>query len=245
MKTNLVGRRFGRLVAISCEGTVNGSTRWKCMCDCGNEHILFYSNLVGGSTKSCGKCPLDDLLGKRFSSLLVIKRSISKKNRARWICQCDCGKTIVVTGTSLRNGHCKSCGCRYQLGLIPKNETTLVRSLWGTYKSLAKKRGYSFSLSFEEFQILTKQTCFYCGKEPYQILKPKCYGSQNSYTYNGVDRVDNAKGYQTENTVACCGVCNSFKSNYSQTTFLEHCKLITEFNSKKQAEMTCSAIKSE
>jgi hypothetical protein len=100
-------------------------------------------------------------------------------------------------------------------------------------------------LSFEEFQILTKQTCFYCGKEPYQILKPKCYGSQNSYTYNGVDRVDNAKGYQTENTVACCGVCNSFKSNYSQTTFLEHCKLITEFNSKKQAEMTCSAIKSE
>jgi hypothetical protein len=238
MKTNLVGRRFGRLVAISCEESVNDSTRWKCLCDCGNEHVLFYSNLVSGSTRSCGKCPLDDLLGKRFSSLVVTKRSISKKNRARWICQCDCGKTVVVTGTSLRNGHCKSCGCRYQLSLLPKNETTLCRSLWSTYKSLAKKRGYSFSLSFEDFQSLTKQICFYCEKEPYQVLEPR-RRTQMSYTYNGVDRIDNAKGYQIDNVVTCCGVCNAMKSSYPQTTFLEHCKLITEVNSKRQAEMPC------
>jgi hypothetical protein len=244
MKTNLVGRRFGRLVAVSLADSIKESTRWNCVCDCGNLHTVFYSNLLNETTKSCGKCPLADLIGTRFHSLVVIKRSVSKKNRARWICQCDCGKITIATSTSLRNGHKKSCGCRYQLTLLPKNETTLCRSLWGTYKSLAKKRGYSFSLGYEDFSKLTKIDCFYCGKAPYQVLKPR-RDCQLPYTYNGVDRVDNTKGYQPDNVVACCGMCNAFKSNYSQEQFINHCKLITEFNSKKQAEMTCSVSDNE
>jgi hypothetical protein len=240
--TNLVGRRFGRLVAVSCAESINDCTRWNCVCDCGNEHVVFYTNLVQQTTKSCGKCPLADLVGKRFHSLVVIKKSISKKNRSRWFCQCDCGKTTIATGAALRSGHKKSCGCRHQLGLLPKNETTLLRSLWSTYKSLAKKRGYEFALTWEEFELLTKGNCIYCGKEPYQVLNPR-RRTQLPCTYNGVDRVDNAVGYITTNTVSCCGLCNFMKSNYTQEVFTEHCKVITDFqNSKKQAEMTCSSL---
>jgi hypothetical protein len=125
---------------------------------------------------------------------------------------------------------------------MPKNETTLVRSLWSTYASLARKRGYDYHLSFERFAELTKQNCFYCGVEPAQILKPRIdRPRQAPYVYNGVDRKDNLQGYSESNAVACCGMCNAMKSSYTETMFLKHIAQITEYqNSKKSAEMTDS-----
>ena len=35
-------------------------------------------------------------------------------NRAKWECLCDCGKKIVVSGTNLRSGNTRSCGCLAQ-----------------------------------------------------------------------------------------------------------------------------------
>ncbi|ABI46114.1 bacteriophage protein homolog [Synechococcus sp. CC9311] len=48
--------------------------------------------------------------------LTVVKRSESlawsgQKRRA-WLCKCDCGGEIVVSGKHLRSGHTQSCGCR-------------------------------------------------------------------------------------------------------------------------------------
>ncbi len=31
--------------------------------------------------------------------------------RTNWICRCECGKTVSVNISKLRNGHTKSCGC--------------------------------------------------------------------------------------------------------------------------------------
>lgn len=33
------------------------------------------------------------------------------------------------------------------------------------------------------------------------------------YFYNGIDRLDNTKGYTPENSVACCKHCNSLKGD--------------------------------
>lgn len=50
--------------------------------------------------------------GLRFTRLLVLSQAQSDKNgNARWNCQCDCGKTTVSSGFTLRNGEAKSCGC--------------------------------------------------------------------------------------------------------------------------------------
>lgn len=51
---DLSGRRFGRLTAMEYAGRKNGRTLWRCLCDCGNETITGYSNLLNGITKSCG-----------------------------------------------------------------------------------------------------------------------------------------------------------------------------------------------
>ena len=53
-----------------------------------------------------------DLTGQRFGKLTVIARTESKNGRACWLCECDCGNTIVTTGRSLREAKRMSCGCK-------------------------------------------------------------------------------------------------------------------------------------
>lgn len=51
---NLVNKRFGRLLVIKRETSLNGRTRWLCKCDCGKECVVRSSSLKSGNTKSCG-----------------------------------------------------------------------------------------------------------------------------------------------------------------------------------------------
>lgn len=59
-----------------------------------------------------GNIPLNlkDHTGETFGYLKVIKNAESKKGKAAWLCECVCGKQLVVAGDSLRLGQ-KSCGC--------------------------------------------------------------------------------------------------------------------------------------
>ena len=61
--------------------------------------------------------PAVDLTGKRFGHLTVIGRHGSTKSkRAKWMCRCDCGKTVSRQSQYLRNKDRKTprhCGCRH------------------------------------------------------------------------------------------------------------------------------------
>lgn len=52
------------------------------------------------------------LAGKRFGSLIVVKRFGSKQGGAAWLCRCNCGQRTIIRGSSLRAGLTKSCGCQ-------------------------------------------------------------------------------------------------------------------------------------
>lgn len=67
----------------------------------------------------------NDLSGKRFGYLTVEESSddyISPQgyHYPTWKCVCDCGRTVVVRGDSLKNGHTKSCGCKKIIGAIDR-----------------------------------------------------------------------------------------------------------------------------
>lgn len=54
----------------------------------------------------------EDLTGKKFGRLVVIKRfGENKHGHIRWKCTCACGSTVVVVGNNLKRGDTKSCGC--------------------------------------------------------------------------------------------------------------------------------------
>ena len=56
--------------------------------------------------------PVKNESGNQYGRLTVLSRTEnSTHGDAQWICNCACGKTIVVMGKSLRSGNTKSCGC--------------------------------------------------------------------------------------------------------------------------------------
>jgi len=69
---------------------------------------------------------LIDLTGQQFGRLMVIKR-ITNNNQgsARWLCQCECGKTQRVQGGHLRAGYVQSCGCLHKESLIRMHQANI------------------------------------------------------------------------------------------------------------------------
>lgn len=52
---NLIGQRFGRLVAIEpTKKRSGGSVVWRCICDCGNKAWVSADHLRSGNIQSCG-----------------------------------------------------------------------------------------------------------------------------------------------------------------------------------------------
>jgi hypothetical protein len=50
--------------------------------------------------------------GSRFGRLVVKERTKNKgEHEATWLCVCDCGKELVLSGSNLRSGNTQSCGC--------------------------------------------------------------------------------------------------------------------------------------
>lgn len=51
---DITGQRFGRLVATERVGYTGSGSKWKCLCDCGNERSVYLCHLRSGVTLSCG-----------------------------------------------------------------------------------------------------------------------------------------------------------------------------------------------
>lgn len=146
--------------------------------------------------------------GTRFNRL-VVKTHINGKG---YLCVCDCGnEKIVKVGRSLKIGRTKSCGCwnkeKNSKLKLPDNQAAKNR-IYKNYKAAAKKRGYLFELTVDEFSELIVQPCYYCGLEHSLIEK--------ELAHNGVDRVDNSIGYINTNCVSCCKICNNAKASMSK-----------------------------
>lgn len=79
-----------------------------------------------------------------------------------------------------------------------------VDSRFSYAKSRATKNGKGWHLSLDDYQKLITQSCHYCSN----CLAPKKASGV------GLDRIDNTKGYQLDNVLPCCGVCNSIRNDY-------------------------------
>lgn len=82
------------------------------------------------------------------------------------------------------------------------------RKLFYDYQRQAAKRGVPWALDAEQFRALVESPCVFCGNHRTQSRRQH----KHTYTYTGVDRWDNARGYERENVVPCCGPCNQMKS---------------------------------
>ena len=169
--------------------------------------------------------PRLELAGKRFGKLTVVKEAAKSRNRnVQWETLCDCGKTHIATSSNLNGGHVSSCGCA-GAGAGADTRERFPKSLkyvFGRYRSNCKAKGREFALSFEDVAILVSSPCFYFGTEAIWTptggdlfssdLTPDTVGN-----WNGIDRIDNARGYTHGNVLPCSWIANLLRVSHFAT----------------------------
>lgn len=173
-----------------------------------------------------------DMIGQKIGKLTILEQVESKITgysvRARYKCQCDCGKITITSGTVLRIGKTKSCGCLVRDTARKSPREAGLNHIFTSYKNKAKKKNREFLLTKEEFKILTQKQCHYCGAKPslkstpHKSVRNQAGREYKSFIYNGVDRVDNNLGYISNNVVSCCKTCNYAKHTGSVENLIKH-----------------------
>lgn len=167
---------------------------------------------------------VDMMEGQVFGKLTVLHRAlVTQGKKIKYVCRCHCGNETVVQKDNLKSGHTISCGCergrtRGKQLLLPYG-LSAKRDLYRKYKDSATRREYVFDLDFDTFIEITSKNCYYCGRKPSTVAKRA--KSVGYYVHNGVDRLDNTKGYIFDNCVPCCTVCNRAKGNMTYLDFIQ------------------------
>ncbi len=164
-----------------------------------------------------------NLVGKIFGRLNVLKFSHSD-GRCYWLCRCDCGNTIIVSGHNLKSGNTTACGCgRKGTNLMNKN---------GQWKG--DKVGYCALHAWVKRHFPKPELCE-CGKrKPYDIanISP----TYNKETYNR----------DLNNWEWLCRKCHMEKDGRMKNLFRwektkpRNCPICNKIYIKQTKVMTCS-----
>jgi hypothetical protein len=87
---------------------------------------------------------------------------------------------------------------------------------YASYRSRAEKKGLEFAITHDDYKSIIQMDCYLCGKKT------------TDTNTNGIDRVDNAVGYVSENCKACCKECNHMKNNFELEVLLSKLERIQE-----------------
>lgn len=124
LKTELIGKRFGKLVVLEYIGSdKQGHCRFRCKCDCGGESMTLGTTLLTGRAKTCGSCEKRELNDKKFGHLTILNFDhYDNYGRAYYKVKCDCGNEKVVSkSTIFDNPNSVTCGLCYNA--LPESYT--------------------------------------------------------------------------------------------------------------------------
>jgi hypothetical protein len=91
-----------------------------------------------------------------------------------------------------------------------KNKSENIDYKYNIHINRCKRDGIECELTEEEVKEFFKEECFYCGE----------LGN------NGIDRIENDIGYNVDNCVSCCSMCNYMKACLDPITFIDRARFI-------------------
>lgn len=236
---DLKDKTFGYLKVLEKVENKGIYTQWKCKCECGNYKIVRTVDLIRGHTKTCG-CWQDrmceDISGKVFGMLKVVARSENKNNITHWLCQCSCGKELILPKYDItrKSVKVKSCGCYNKLTRENNKNYKGCGELSGRQFSVircrARKYHMEFTLTIEYLWKLFVEQNRKCAISGLEI---KFHSAQNVYDGNAsLDRIDSNKDYVEENVQWVHKDVNFMKQQFSQEYFFEMCEKIVNHQRK-------------
>lgn len=183
-------------------------------------------------------------VGAKYSRLLVIEQA-KKDNRGReyWLCRCDCGKEVKVTGHNLKYRGVRSCGCLHverareaNIGIRRSNKTSgeMPASYWNYLVRGAERRGISFSVTCEQAEKLYRDQGGACALSGLPIAFAAHW---NTLGTASLDRKDSDFGYCLENVQWVHKDINRMKWAFTQEDFVAYCAAVTKHQKmlKRQA----------
>lgn len=188
-----------------------------------------------------------NLLGRKYGKLSVIKfDSFDNNGKRKWLCSCECGKTIVVRAADLKSGKNISCGCfrneqsssflkKYRKDIKDKNlkfhnfcgYKDLSGIYLGSLKHSAIKRNLTWDVTPEylyNLYIEQNKKCAISGLDIY--LDP----IKNNKQTASLDRKNSKLGYTKENVQWLHIDVNYIKMDFDQEYFIKLCSVISDFN---------------
>ncbi len=173
--------------------------------------LLFYKskNNKDGHSHYCIDCVNSY---KKLNKEKIKQQSILRKSRTSKIYEFNCKKCLLHFTSFRSNALCCSKNCYrqyYNNSIKGKNTTRIfntqtIRTLphrFNSSRSKAKGRELSWSIDFENYELLQQSGCFYCSEN---LLNK---------TSVGLDRINNDLGYDLMNVLPCCGDCNKVRQD--------------------------------
>jgi len=100
---------------------------------------------------------------------------------------------------------------------IAENVKNSPKCLYTRLNSRAQEGGFLQSLTFDEYIELASDKCYYCNHKNPKYL-------------NGIDRINSDVGYEYDNCVPCCKMCNYMKNTLNEETFILMCAHIATYS---------------
>jgi hypothetical protein len=150
-----------------------------------------------------------NLTGVRFGRLRALAESSRRKQKRRWLCQCDCGNLVTVAGESLRSGNTTSCGCKRRQSLLVRNKASATRGgitntatgkCWG---AMMQRCTNPNNIAFRKYGGAGIKPCKFIADSVANLVA--LIGERPS-KHHSIDRIENDCGYT-------CGDCRGCRKN--------------------------------
>lgn len=209
-RIDITGKKFGYLTVAKLDErkSKNGILVWECVCDCGKHTFVRGGNLKSGHTISCG-CKANEahynsyenLIGKRFGRLIVVREANRTKRGMSWLCKCDCGNEKIVCGRDLHSGKTKSCGClSAESRKKPKRITHGLSKtrIYRVYRSMISRCSPNYHNSNAYYQKGISVCEEWLNKNGFENFYK--WSMENGYSDElSIDRINNDEDYSPEN----------------------------------------------
>jgi hypothetical protein len=223
---DLTGQRFGMLEVIKRYGSApnDKAATWLCKCDCGNTKVIRGTSLKAkDGTRSCGclSRQIEDLTGNRYGTLTVkrIYRNEASKKK-EWLCVCDCGNEVVVSGGNLKDGHTQHClECGYKLTAnAHRTHGKSQHPLFGIWYGIISRCESNKSTSYKNYGGRGISICEE-WRNDFQAFYDWCM--ENGYKKGlQIDIIDNDGNYEPNN---CRWVTRTVNANNKRSNvFIEY-----------------------
>lgn len=155
--------------------------------------------------------PYEDLTGRRFGKLTVIKKAYERvyngANRTMWFCKCECGKECYMGEIGLLNGTTTDCGCvakpkaKKQPKILGKRR---IRNIWNAMKRRCfDPKSHRAKRYYERGITVCKEWLDFENFLKWSLT----HGYADDLT---IDRINNDGNYCPEN---CRWACNDVQQN--------------------------------